>query len=137
MNAKNIYIILFMSLFNLISCKVNSQESITIYRTKEFTALEKNFAYSVPEAADLTAEFIHQEQPETSSFWLKLDVVYGDYFIFKDEPSHYNLKIAKYDLSGIWFHVKTGEIKRVKDAKSVKLILEPLKSLPFTKEYVY
>lgn len=137
MNSYTKYILLFMGLFNLISCKVNSQEIITIYRTQEFSELEKDFKYSVPDAAELVANFIHNEQPNLSSFWLKLDLVYGEYYVFKDEPYSYNLKIAKYNLTGVWFNAKTGEIKRVKNGKSVDVIMEPLKSFPFAKEYTF
>ncbi|MET3730499.1 hypothetical protein [Moheibacter stercoris] len=116
---------------------MNSQEIITIYRTQEFSELEKDFKYSVPDAAELVANFIHNEQPNLSSFWLKLDLVYGEYYVFKDEPYSYNLKIAKYNLTGVWFNAKTGEIKRVKNGKSVDVIMEPLKSFPFAKEYTF
>jgi hypothetical protein len=131
------YIFFFMGLFNLISCKVNSQEIITIYRIQEFSELEKGFKYSVSDAADLVANYIHHEQPSLGSFWLKMDLIYGEYYIFKDEPFTYNLKIAKYNLNGVWFNAKTGEIKRIKNGKSVDVIMEPLKSFPFAKEYTF
>jgi len=137
MKIKHLYIITFMGLFNLFSCKVNSQESITVYRTHEFNEKQKEMKYSVAEAADLCADFVHKENPDRNSFWLKMDVMQGDHYIFKDEPYNYNLKIAKYDLSGIWFNAKTGEIKRVKNGKNVDLIMEPQKSFPFTKEYSF
>lgn len=134
---KNYVLILFIGFFNLFSCNLTSQEAITIYRTPEFIVLEKEFTYSVSDAAEITAEFIHQEQPDKSSFWLKMDIIYEDYYLFKDEPSNYSLKHAKYDLSGVWFNAKTGEIKRVKNAKSVDLVLEPSKNFPFTKEFIF
>ena len=58
-----------------------------------------------------------------------MSIVYGDYFVFALKP--YNLKTARYNLSGYWVNGMTGDIKEVDTEEYLELILEPNKENKF------
>ena len=43
-----------------------------------------------------------------------LNVIYGDYYIFKQIWEPYSLKTGTYNLLGIWINGNSGEIKEIK-----------------------
>ena len=62
-----------------------------------------------------------------------MDIIYGDYYIFKPKWEPYNLKTGNYNLSGIWINGNTGEIKEVKTNKRIKVILENTSHISYTR----
>ena len=117
-------------LSSVFSCKV--EKDISIYRTEEFKKKEKTFKLSLDEAGQKCIKYILKEEIANDGFF-ELDIIYGDYYIFKPKWELYNLKTGNYNLSGIWINGNTGEIKEVKTNKNIKVILEYNSHMPYTK----
>ena len=117
-------------LSSIFSCKV--EKDISIYRTEEFKKKEQTFKLSLDEAGQKCIKYILKEEiANYGSF--ELDIIYGDYYIFKPKWEPYNLKTGNYNLSGIWINGNTGEIKEVKTNKRIKVILENTSHISYTR----
>jgi len=128
---KVIKIVIIMGILSSIfSCKV--EKDISIYRTEEFKKKEKTFKLSLDEAGQKCIKYILKEEIANDGFF-DLDIIYGDYYIFKPKWEPYNLKTGNYNLSGIWINGNTGEIKEVKTNKRIKVILENTSHISYTK----
>ena len=117
-------------LSSIFSCKV--EKDIFIYRTEEFKKKEKTFKLSLDEAGQKCIKYILKEEIANDGSF-ELDIIYGDYYIFKPKGELYNLKTGNYNLSGIWINGNTGEIKEVKTNKSIKVILENTSHISYTR----
>ena len=117
-------------LSSVFSCKV--EKDISIYRTEEFKKKEKTFKLSLDEAGQKCIKYILKEEIANDGFF-ELDIIYGDYYIFKPKGELYNLKTGNYNLSGIWINGNTGEIKEVKTNKNIKVILEYNSHISYTR----
>ena len=117
-------------LSSIFSCKV--EKDISIYRTEEFKKKEKTFKLSLDEAGQKCIKYILKEEIANDGFF-ELDIIYGDYYIFKPKGEPYNLKTGNYNLSGIWINGNTGEIKEVKTNKRIKVILENTSHISYTR----
>ena len=117
-------------LSSVFSCKV--EKDISIYRTEEFKKKEKTFKLSLDEAGQKCIKYILKEEIANDGFF-ELDIIYGDYYIFKPKWELYNLKTANYNLSGIWINGNSGEIKEVKTNKNIKVILEYNSHISYTR----
>ena len=84
------------------------------------------------EAGQKCIKYILKEEIANDGFYC-LDVIYGDYYIFKPKWEPYSLKTGNYNLSGIWINGNTGEIKEVKTNKNIKILLEYNSHIPYTK----
>lgn len=115
-------------LSSVFSCKV--EKDISIYRTEEFKKKEKTFKLSLDEAGQKCIKYILKEEIANDGFF-ELDIIYGDYYIFKPKGELYNLKTGNYNLSGIWINGNTGEIKEVKTNKNIKILLEYNSHMPY------
>ena len=128
---KVIKIVIIMGILSSIfSCKV--EKDIFIYRTEEFKKKEKTFKLSLDEAGQKCIKYILKEEIANDGFF-ELDIIYGDYYIFKPKWELYNLKTGNYNLSGIWINGNTGEIKEVKTNKRIKVILENTSHISYTR----
>jgi len=128
---KVIKIVIIMGILSSIfSCKV--EKDISIYRTEEFKKKEKTFKLSLDEAGQKCIKYILKEEIANDGFF-DLDIIYGDYYIFKPKWEPYSLKTGNYNLSGIWINGNTGEIKEVKTNKRIKVILENTSHISYTK----
>ena len=117
-------------LSSIFSFKV--EKDISIYRTEEFKKKEKTFKLSLDEAGQKCIKYILKEEIANDGFF-ELDIIYGDYYIFKPKWEPYSLKTANYNLSGIWINGNTGEIKEVKTNKSIEVILENTSHISYTR----
>ncbi len=117
-------------LSSVFSCKV--EKDISIYRTEEFKKKGKTFKLSLDEAGQKCIKYILKEEIANDGFF-ELDIIYGDYYIFKPKWEPYSLKTGNYNLSGIWINGNSGEIKEVKTNKNIKIILEYNSHIPYTK----
>ena len=117
-------------LSSIFSCKV--EKDIFIYRTEEFKKKEQTFKLSLDEAAQKCIKYILKEEIANDGFF-ELDIIYGDYYIFKPKGEPYSLKTGNYNLSGIWINGNSGEIKEVKKNKNIKIILEYNSHIPYIK----
>ncbi|MEB3073733.1 hypothetical protein [Capnocytophaga gingivalis] len=115
-------------LSSVFSCKV--EKDISIYRTEEFKKKEKTFKLSLDEAGQKCIKYILKEEIANDGFF-ELDIIYGDYYIFKPKGELYNLKTGNYNLSGIWINGNTGEIKEVKTNENIKILLEYNSHMPY------
>ena len=128
---KVIKIVIIMGILSSIfSCKV--EKDISIYRTEEFKKKGKTFKLSLDEAGQKCIKYILKEEIANDGFF-ELDIIYGDYYIFKPKWEPYNLKTGNYNLSGIWINGNTGEIKEVKTNKRIKVILENTSHISYTR----
>ena len=128
---KVIKIVIIMGILSSIfSCKV--EKDISIYRTEGFKKKEKTFKLSLDEAGQKCIKYILKEEIANDGFF-DLDIIYGDYYIFKPKWEPYNLKTGNYNLSGIWINGNTGEIKEVKTNKRIKVILENTSHISYTR----
>ena len=84
------------------------------------------------EAGQKCIKYILKEEIANDGFF-DLDIIYGDYYIFKPKWEPYNLKTGNYNLSGIWLNGNTGEIKEVKTNKRIKVILENTSHISYTR----
>ena len=123
-------VIIIGILSSIFSCKV--EKDISIYRTEEFKKKEKTFKLSLDEAEQKCIKYILKEEIANDGFF-ELDIIYGDYYIFKPKGELYNLKTGNYNLSGIWINGNTGEIKEVKTNKRIKVILENTSHISYTR----
>ena len=117
-------------LSSVFSCKV--EKDISIYRTEEFKKKEKTFKLSLDEAGQKCIKYILKEEIANDGSF-ELDIIYGDYYIFKPKGELYNLKTGNYNLSGIWINGNTREIKEVKTNKRIKVILENTSHISYTR----
>ena len=130
---KVIKIVIIMGILSSIfSCKVEKDISIYRTRTEEFKKKEKTFKLSLDEAGQKCIKYILKEEIANDGFF-DLDIIYGDYYIFKPKWEPYNLKTGNYNLSGIWINGNTGEIKEVKTNKRIKVILENTSHISYTR----
>ncbi|WP_297970896.1 hypothetical protein [uncultured Capnocytophaga sp.] len=128
---KIIKIVIVMGILSSVfSCKV--EKDISIYRTEEFKKKGKTFKLSLDEAGQKCIKYILKEEIANDGFF-ELDIIYGDYYIFKPKWEPYSLKTGNYNLSGIWINGNSGEIKEVKTNKNIKIILEYNSHIPYTK----
>lgn len=115
-------ILAFAIIFSFLSCGIKKEGSIYVYGTSAFE--EKELKYSIYDAAERCVEYLREQKMINDSIWLQLDIIFGDNYIFKIKPFPYNLKLAEYDLSGIWFNGKTGDIQDVKKGGKVRVLLD-------------
>ena len=128
---KVIKIVIVMGILSSVfSCKV--EKDISIYRTEEFKKKEKTFKLSLDEAGQKCIKYILKEEIANQGSF-ELDIIYGDYYIFKPKWEPYNLKTGNYNLSGIWINGNTREIKEVKTNKRIKVILENTSHISYTR----
>ena len=125
-------VIIIGILSSIFSCKVEKDISIYRTRTEEFKKKEKTFKLSLDEAGQKCIKYILKEEIANDGFF-DLDIIYGDYYIFKPKWEPYNLKTGNYNLSGIWINGNTGEIKEVKTNKRIKVILENTSHISYTR----
>ena len=128
---KVIKIVIIMGILSSVfSCKV--EKDISIYRTEEFKKKEKTFKLSLDEAGQKCIKYISKEEIANDGFF-ELDIIYGDYYIFKPKWEPYSLKTGNYNLSGIWINGNSGEIKEVKKNKNIKILLEYNSHISYTR----
>lgn len=128
-----IKIVIIMGILNgILSCK--EEKDIYVYRTEKFNTKEKEFKISLDQAAEIFSEYILTKEKKEDELFCKLDIIYGDDYIFKKKWEPYNLKTGDYNLSGIWINGNTGKIREVETDKSVKIILEPNKHISYIKK---
>ncbi|MEB3004026.1 hypothetical protein [Capnocytophaga sp. G2] len=84
------------------------------------------------EAGQKCIKYILKEEIANDGFF-ELDIIYGDYYIFKPKGEPYSLKTGNYNLSGIWINGNTGEIKEVKTNKNIKILLEYNSHISYTR----
>ena len=84
------------------------------------------------EAGQKCIKYILKEEIANDGFF-ELDIIYGDYYIFKPKWEPYSLKTGNYNLSGIWINGNSGEIKEVKTNKNIKVILEYNSHISYTR----
>ena len=125
-------VIIIGILSSIFSCKVEKDISIYRTRTEEFKKKEKTFKLSLDEAGQKCIKYILKEEIANEGSF-ELDIIYGDYYIFKPKFEPYNLKTGTYNLSGIWINGNTGEIKEVKTNKRIKVILENTSHISYTR----
>ena len=125
-------VIIIGILSSIFSCKIKKDISIYRIRTEEFKKKEKTFKLSLDEAGQKCIKYILKEEIANDGFF-DLDIIYGDYYIFKPKWEPYNLKTGNYNLSGIWINGNTGEIKEVKTNKRIKVILENTSHISYTR----
>ena len=123
-------VIIIGILSSIFSCKV--EKDISIYRTEEFEKKEQTFKLSLDEAGQKCIKYILKEEIANDGFF-DLDIIYGDYYIFKPKWEPYSLKTSNYNLSCIWINGNTGEIKEVKTNKSIKVIQEYNSHMSYTR----
>lgn len=123
--------LIFTALWSLSSCALKSKETVYVYGTPAFNAKIQELSYAIDEAAEYCTQYLKQQPDFPDSLWIRLDILYGDHYIFKTKPYYYNMKLAEYTLSGIWVNGRTGEIKEVEKGGKVRVILEPQKHVPF------
>ncbi|WP_454982279.1 hypothetical protein [Capnocytophaga granulosa] len=125
-------VIIIGILSSIFSCKVEKDISIYRTRTEEFKKKEKTFKLSLDEAGQKCIKYILKEEIANDGF-LDLDIIYGDYYIFKPKFEPYNLKTGTYNLSGIWINGNTGEIKEVKTNENIEILLEYNSHMSYTR----
>lgn len=126
------YILLINILVNsFASC--SAKRAIYIYGTPEFAAKEKELKYSVKEAAMYCQNYLAAHGQLDTPSYIRLDLLYGDEYIFQIKPMRHNPKTTIYMSSGIWVNGKNGIVKEVKAPKPLKVYLEPLKFKSFFK----
>uniref|UniRef100_UPI0039A6DBAB hypothetical protein n=1 Tax=Ornithobacterium rhinotracheale TaxID=28251 RepID=UPI0039A6DBAB len=128
------YIFIMGILSSIFSCRV--KKDVYIYRTEVFYKKEKELKISLDEATNIYSTYILKNKKENETLFCRLDIIYGDYYIFKKEWEPYNLKTGNYNLSGIWINGYTGEIEEVTTHKNIRIILEPSKHLPYVKKII-
>lgn len=112
------------------------KNKIYIYRTEEFNKKEKELKFSLDEASDIYSKFILENKKEKEDFFCRLDIIYGDNYIFKENWEPYSLMTGTYNLSGIWVNGNTGKVEDIETDKNVKILLEPGKHIPYTKKII-
>lgn len=127
----NTIIIIAATFFGSLSCTYKKHATVYIYGTSEFENKQKELTYSLNEAVKLCADYILKNEELSDSMFLRLDILYGDYYIFKAKPLVYNLKLAEYSLSGFWVNGRTGDINFIENMGSVRVVLEYNKHKPF------
>lgn len=125
-------VIIIGILSSIFSCKVEKDISIYRTRTEEFKKKEKTFKLSLDEAGQKCIKYILKEEIANDGFF-ELDIIYGDYYIFKPKFEPYNLKTGTYNLSGIWINGNTGEIKEVKTNENIEILLEYNSHMSYTR----
>jgi hypothetical protein len=96
------------------------------YNTEEYNQKIKEFDVSIDKAVEIATNFLNNKEEKKQE--LILDIVYGDFYIFKPSEILYNHKTGHYSLSGIWVNGKTGDVVEKDTEKYVKITLK----IPFT-----
>ena len=122
-------LIISILVHGLLSCA--AKKAVYIYGTPEFESKQKELNYSLGEAAVHCQDYIAAREQLDSVRFIRLDLIYGDDYIFQIRPMHYNLKTTEYWLSGIWVNGKDGVVKEVKSRKPIQVYLDPVKHKPF------
>lgn len=125
------FINIFIILLSISSCGIKNREIAYVYGTPAFNEKQKELKYNLSDASGLCADYLRQQGSLSDFSWLTLNIIYGDYYIFKTRPAAYNLKLAEYYLSGIWVNGQTGEVKNVKKGGKIRVVLEHPKHIPF------
>src|SRR5690554_367871 len=125
------FINIFIILLSISSCGIKNREIAYVYGTPAFNEKQKALKYTVSDASGLCADYLRQQGSLSDFSWLTLNIIYGDYYVFKTRPAVYNLKLAEYYLSGIWVNGQTGEVKNVEKGGKIRVVLEHPKHIPF------
>ena len=116
---------------SLLGCA--AKKTVYVYGTPEFETKQAELNYSLREAAVHCQDFLAAQGQSDTLRLIRLDLIYGDDYIFQIRPMHYNLKTTEYWPSGIWVNGKDGVVKEVKSRKPIQVYLEPVKH----KSYYY
>ncbi|MGL4585082.1 MAG: hypothetical protein ACRCVU_19115, partial [Flavobacterium sp.] len=92
--------IVFIALI-LMSCNRERGPSY-VYGKEDYKEKEKNFVLDTEQAAAIYAKHYFSQQPNDTVVDVKLDIIYSDYYVFKEKREPYNLRMARYALSGVW-----------------------------------
>ena len=113
-----------MGLFSCFSKNnnISSKENVYVYGSKEFSDKENSFKITLRQASIICAKHQFKQDINKKEVFTCLNIMYGDYYLFSSFM--YNLKSARYNLSGIWIDGNTGEIKEVKTRKNITVIIE-------------
>ncbi|HEX8576533.1 MAG TPA: hypothetical protein VF677_09595 [Flavobacterium sp.] len=118
-----------MLLSAIIGCNEESETPYYVYNSEGYNKKIKEFKINIEQASQIFAKYYFEKFPEKKEYYSRLSIVYGDYYVFASKP--YNLKIARYNLSGYWVNGMTGDIKEVDTEEYLELILEPNKENKF------
>jgi len=114
---------------SLLGCA--AKKTVYVYGTPEFEAKQKALNYSLGEAAVHCHDYLAARGQLDTLRFIRLDLIYGDDYIFQIRPMHYSLKTTEYWSSGIWVNGKDGVAKEVKSRKPIQVYLEPVRHKPF------
>jgi hypothetical protein len=114
------------------SCE--EKKEVYVYRTEAFEIKEKSFKISLDDAVKKYREYILGKEEVDNELFCRLDLIYGDNYIFKKNWEPYNSKTGYYNLSGIWVNGNTSEIKNVETKENIKVLLDPQKHIPYVKK---
>ncbi|MGV0924846.1 hypothetical protein [Empedobacter tilapiae] len=127
------YLIFIMGL-NFFSCEDKKQDDFFAYGTREYTLKEASLNIKTDEAALLFSNYYFKENPKEESLTLRLDIIYGDYYIFSNKIILYNAKSGDYITENTyWVNGKTKQIEK-SDVKKIKILLSIPKKT-FIQEY--
>lgn len=104
--------IIFIALI-LMSCNREKGPSY-VYGKEDYKEKEKHLVLDTEQAAAIYAKHYFSQHPNDTVVDVKLDIIYSDYYVFKEKREPYAPMLAHYGLSGIWINGQTGELKEVK-----------------------
>lgn len=126
-NIKKFKILFIMGILSFFGCSSKEvNKPVYKYNTEEYNQKIKEFDVSIDKAIEIAANSLNDKEEKTQE--LTLDIVYGDFYIFKPSEILYNHKTGHYSLSGIWINGKTGDMIEKDTEKYVKVTLK----IPFT-----
>lgn len=108
-----------------------AKKAVYVYGTPEFEAKQKELNFSLGEAAVRCHDYLAAQRQLDTVRFIRLDMIYGDDYIFQISPIRYNLKTTEYWPSGIWVNGRDGVAKEVITRKPIQVYLEPMKHRPF------
>jgi len=125
---KYLILLTLCSVFCFLGCSAKVENDIYIYGTKEFDDKTEKLNITTEQAGDIAYEYYLTTISPRSKGPLFLNIIYGDYYIFRTAPS--NLKV-EYNMTGIWVDGVTGEARYVKTNKWVDSELIPFPGVQF------
>lgn len=108
-----------------------AKKAVYVYGTPEFEAKQKELNYSLEEAVAQCRNYLDKQEQLDTVHFIRLDIMYGNDYIFLLKPMHYNLKTTEYWPSGIWVNGNNGVTKEVKTRKPIRVVLEYMKHKPY------
>ncbi len=119
---KRVMIVIILSL-NLIGCNMNEKNNtVSLYKTKEYEAVEKNAKISIEKAIDIICKSSQYEP------FLQHYLIYENKYIFTSLPPTHagTLKL----IGGLAVDVNTGEINIISKDTFIRQNIQVSQSLP-------